>query len=77
MGWILGDDGKEVWLKRPGPRDLDAMVTSPAAGTGQVYHQCSPDVTFQICACSSLLCFLFFIYLLPSKVSAGFSSLDS
>ena len=39
MGWILGDDGQEVWLKRPIPRDLDAMVTSPAAGTGQVYHQ--------------------------------------
>lgn len=39
MGWILGDDGQEVWLKRPIPRDLDAMVTSLVAGTGQVCHQ--------------------------------------
>ena len=77
MGWILGDDGQEAWLKRPVPRDLDAVVTSPAAGTGQVYHQRSPNVTFQICSYSSLLCFLFFKCPLSPKDSAGFSSLDS
>lgn len=50
------------------------MTTSPAAETGQVSHQLSPDVTFQICSCSSLLPFFFFT---TPRDSAGFSSPDS
>ena len=71
-GWWAGSLAEEAYSQGPWchgyiPSGRDWAGLSPV----------SPDATFQICSCSFLLCFLFFICPLPSKDSAGFSSLDS
>lgn len=72
-GGVAVGDGQGAQLKRPVSRDLTSVFTSPAVGAGQDSHQLSPEATFQVCSCSSLLPFFF----QNLRDSASFSSPNS